>query len=388
MIISVVGAGAIGSAVALDLSRREAVTEVRVCDSRSRALQSLGELVPGPKLRPFQVEGRDENVLAQVLDRSDCVVACTDPALNLQIAHVCLGIGAHYCDAGGIDTVSESIIRLDGKARERGVWLVPNCGLAPGLANTLCLLGIEQFDEAVRAHIRVGDITLDPEPPFDFQITTSPEKMVEDYTNPSYLIKDGELKSVPPLSGVEHIFFEEPYGLLEAFCTATSGPALTGPFIGKVRNMDVKTIKRPGHADRWRFLLALGFGARKSIDLRTHLTYRDVLLRRLRSLHGNDQPDVVLLRVLIGGVRGGEKKSIMYDMTLPADEELGAVRRATSIPAAAVAESLAAGELDGGGAAVPELVLDKEQFIRRLGERGMPVRSTWHDGWLEIADPQ
>ena len=253
----------------------------------------------------------------------------------------------------------------------------------------LCLLGIEQFDSVDHAHIRVGDITLHPEPPFDFRVSTSPQKMVEDYTNPSFMIEDGELKNIAPLSQIEHIFFEEPYGVLEAFNTAVSGNTLMRTFANRVRNLDVKTIKRPGHADQWRFLLALGFADRKSIDLRTHLTYRDVLLRRLRSLLGDEQPDVVLLRVMICGTLGREKKTITYEMALSAEPEdvLGAVRTATSVPTSVVAETLASGEVEGGGAAVPETILDKPLFLERLANRGMPVVETWHDAWLEVSDP-
>src|SRR5690606_14024330 len=152
------------------------------------------------------------------------------------------------------------------QAREKGLSLIPNCGLAPGLANVLCLLGIEEFDEPDHAHVRVGDITLGVDPDADYRVSTSPQKMVEDYTNPAYVIEDGVLTVVPPLSRVEHIFFEEPYGVLEASCTAVSGTTLIGSFVDKIRHLDIKTIKRPGHADQWRFLLALGFAERRSID--------------------------------------------------------------------------------------------------------------------------
>ncbi len=390
MIVSIVGAGAIGSAVARELSRRDAITEIRICDARSRALQRLHTVVPSRKLKPFQVEGRDATALGPVLEGSSCVVGCADPTLNLSLAQMCLNIGAHYCDPGGIDTVSEAILNLSDEAESRGLWLVPNCGLAPGLANVLCLLGVEQFDKVERAHIRVGDITLYPEPPFDFRVATSPQKMIEDYTNTSYEIRNGELHVLEPLSGVEHIFFEEPYGALEAFNTALSGNTLMRTFADRVRNLDVKTIRRPGHADQWRFLIALGFADRRSIDLRTHLTYRDVLLRRLRALLGDEQPDVVLLRVMICGTRNEKRETIIYELIRQAetDDQFGAVRFAASIPTAAIAELLAGGALEGGGAAVPESIIDKQQFVADLADRGMPVSIHQHDGWLEIAEPR
>jgi saccharopine dehydrogenase-like NADP-dependent oxidoreductase len=157
---------------------------------------------------------------------------------------------------------------------------------------------------------------------------------------------------------------------------------------GRVRNLDLKTIRWPGHADQWRFVLGLGFGEKQSIDLRTHLTYRDVLIRRLRKLLGEEQPDAVLIRIVINGIISGEKKTLVFEMidTYNEAEGLSAIRRSTSKPTATVAALLGKNELPGSGAAPPELVLDKAAFIEQLIRRDMAIEKTWHDGWLLVAD--
>src|SRR5690606_18592286 len=103
MKITVIGAGAIGSAVAHALSRQDDITQVQVCDARARSLQELHDQLPNPKLRSFQVDVRDPNVLEPILQGSACVVACAAPELNPKLAQLCLDLGIHFCDLGGND---------------------------------------------------------------------------------------------------------------------------------------------------------------------------------------------------------------------------------------------------------------------------------------------
>ncbi len=388
MRIAIIGGGAIGSAVAYDLAQRDDTDEVRVCDSRARSLQNLRKLVDSPKLHPYQVDGRDTTVLAPIVAECDCIVGCASPEINLKLAQLALATGTPFCDQGGSDVITEQILELDAEAKEKGIWLIPDCGLAPGLVNILCLLGIEEFDKVENAFIRVGDIPLSPTPPFNFRVSTSAEKIIEDYSGPANLIRDGAPITVDSLTGVEPIFFREPYGLLESFYSAVNMRALSQHVQGRVKNLDLKTIRYPGHADQWRFVLGLGFGEKQSIDLRTHLTYRDVLIRRLRRLLGDEQPDVVLLRVLINGTIGGERKTLVFEMidTYNDAEGLSAIRRSTSMPTATVAALLANNEIAGAGAAPPELVLDKPAFIEQLIRRDMSINKEWHDGWLLVTD--
>ncbi len=387
MKITVIGAGAMGSAIACELIQREVVSQVQVCDARARALQTLQEEVQSPKLRSFQVDGRDPAVLGTILDGSDCVVGSAAPDINPMLAELCLNLGLHFCDLGGNDAVVQQELALDERARERSVWIVPNCGLAPGLVNILCLHGIEQFDAVEAAHLRVGDIPLHPEPPFNFRISWSAEKVIEDYVNPVFLIRDGAVIEDASLSHVEAIHFDAPFGQMEAFCTQGGLSTLTHELEGRLRRLDHKTVRWPGHADQMRFLLGLGFGERRSIDVRTHLTYRDVLVRRMRQRLGGDYEDAVLLRVLVQGVKDGQQRTLVYELTDRYDEgmEMTAMKRCTAIPTATVATLLV--EQGGGGAAPPEKVVPRETYLRQITESGLAITTTWYDGHRDVRNP-
>lgn len=386
MKITLIGAGAIGTALARELDQYPEVSHVQVCDARARSLQELHQYVQSPKIRSFQLDARDPNVLEPVLRDSACVIGCSVPQANPNIAQVCLNMGMHFCDLGGNDDIVYRELELDARARERGIWIVPNCGLAPGLANILCLHGIDQFDSVEAAQVRVGDVPLHPVPPFNFGLSWTAAKVVDDYTHPVTLIEDEEVREVEPLSRDERIEFREPFGSMEAFCTAGSLTTLINDTRGRIRTLDHKTIRWPGHVDQIRFLLALGFGAKRKIDPRTHLTYRDLLVRRLQQRLGGSYEDAVLLRVLVRGTTEGQQKTLVYQMIDVYDEKLNmsAMKRCTSIPAAMVACMLGAGAIEGSGAAPPERVVPPEEYLRRLAGRGLNIEQWWYDGWGDV----
>jgi saccharopine dehydrogenase-like NADP-dependent oxidoreductase len=386
MKITVIGAGAIGSAVALDLNNRSEVRQVQICDTRARLLQQLHDKVRGTKLRSFQVDARDPRVLEPILHGSNCVVGCGPPELNPKIAELCLDLGMHFCDLGGNDTLIRKELALAERAERRSIWIVPNCGLAPGLVNVLCRLGIKQFDEVHAAHLRVGDVPLHPEPPFHFRISWSADKILDDYTNPVLGIEKGEVVQYEPLSHDERIEFGEPFGEMEAFCTAGGLSTLTEDLATQVRYMDHKTICWPGHANQMRLLIGLGFAEKRTIDVRTHLTYRDVLVRRMRQRLGGEYEDAVLMRVLIQGIKGRKKKTLVYEMIERFDPVNGltAIQRCTSIPTASVACLIASKQVPGGGAGPAEAVVPGEAYCKMLEERGLRIHSNWYDGHVAV----
>lgn len=389
MRITVIGAGAVGSAVAHELHERAAVEQIQICDARSRSLQDLHERVMGSKLRSFQVDVRDVNVLEPILRGSDCVIGCAAPEVNPLLAEICLELGIHYCDLGGNEAIVQKELELDERARRKSVWIVPNCGLAPGLVNILCMHGVEQFDSVEEAHLRVGDVPLNPERPFNFRISWSAEKIIDDYTHPVYLIEDGKIKVLEPLSLEEPIYFPEPFGTMESFCTAGGLSTLTDELVGKVKSLDHKTIRWPGHANQMRFLLGLGFGERRNIDVRTHLTYRDVLVRRMRQRLGGAHEDAVLLRVLLKGRIGRKKRTLVYELIDSFDVSRGmtAIQRCTSVPTATIAQLIAAREVPGGGASPPENMIPKKRFMEILSERDLTITTQWYDGYVGVRHP-
>ena len=389
MTITVLGAGSIGASVVRELCARTGeVEQVQVCDTRSQALQRLHEQVDADQfLRSFQVDVRDTGVLSQIVKGSDCVISCVPAELNPELAELCLDVGVHFCDLGGEDALVDQQLALDERAREKGVWIVPNCGLAPGLVNVVCLHGIDRLDRAEAAHLRVGDVPLHPEPPFNFRVSWSAERILSDYTNPAQLIEDGQVVEAEALSREEAIEFEDPFGQMEAFCTQGGLSTLTDTLAGHVEALDHKTIRWPGHAHQMRFVIGLGLAEERKIGVRTHLTYRDLLVRRMRKRLGGDYEDAVLMRVLLRGEQDGRPTTLVYEMVErydPATQQT-AMMRCTAVPTVVAALFLAReGTVSGGGADVPEQVIPRDQFLEGVADRGLNIQNERHDGFREV----
>lgn len=386
MKVTVIGAGAIGSAIARDLIERDNVSHVQVCDSHARLLQQLDNQMKSPKLRSFQVDVRDLRVLSSILNSSDVAIGAVVSTLNPRLARLCLDQGIHFCDLGGDDATVHEILAMNKEAKRKSIWLVPNCGLAPGLVNVIGRAGVAEFDEVDTLRLRVGDVPLNPEPPFKFRLSWSANKILEDYTLPVRLIEEGKVVESESLSRDEQLHFGEPFGAMEAFCTAGGLSTLVDDLADKVKTLDHKTIRWPGHADQMRFLIGLGFADRQKIDVRTHLTYRDVLIRRMKRRLGGEHEDAVLMRVLLKGKKKNEMKTLVYEMIEMYDKEneMSAIQRTTSIPAATVACMIGSGAIEGGGAAPAENVLPADEFLQTIADRGLVISKQWYDERIPV----
>ena len=382
MKITVLGAGAIGSAVAYDLCRRPEVARVQVCEAQPVTLRGYRSAHAHPNLRTYEADARDAPTLEPILAGSAVVVSCVGSEHSGRLARLALDLGAHFVDLGGPDGTLDDAPALADLAERRQKWVVTGCGLAPGLAGVLAMRGLARFETATAARIRVGDVPTDPDAPFRYRLAHSAEKLLNDYTQPATVLRDGRIETRAPLTGVETLDVDG-LGTMEAFYTGGGIGALAEALEGRLARLDAKTLRFPGHADQMRFLLDLGLADRTSLDVRTHLSYRDVLVRRLRQRLGGAYHDAVIVRVEIEGEVGGgdgrEAGTLVYEIVDRFDEASGlsAMQRCTGFPAAAAAVMLGSRGVPGGGVGPAEQVLPFEPFFASLAERGIAVTERW-----------
>ena len=378
MKITVLGAGAIGSAVAYDLCQRDEVARVQVCEARPATLRAFRQTWAHPKLRTYLADARDAQTLDPILTGSACIVSCAAPELNVTLARQAVEMGAHFVDLGGPDAIREEEETLAALAERRQRWVVTGSGLAPGLAGMLVLRGLKALDEAHAAHVRVGDVPTDSLQPFNYRLAHSAEKLIEDYTQPVPVLRNGVVEMKEPMTGIETVDVEG-FGEMEAFYAGNGLGAIARALEGRLDRLDAKTLRYPGHASQMRFLLDLGLADTTSIDVRTHLTYRDILLRRMRKRLGGAYHDAVVVRVEIEGRKAGEEGRLIYEMVDHFDEETGlsAMQRCTGFPAAAAAVILGSRQVPGGGAGAAEEVLPFGPFFAMMDENGLTVQERW-----------
>jgi len=386
MVITVIGAGTMGSAVVSALAQKTEVSHIHVCDARPGALQTLQNQLHTHKIRTHELDARHLSQLKPLLFASRVVVNCIASEMSPVLAQLAIEEGVHFCDLGGYRSAVERVMELDESAKTAGVWVVPNCGLAPGLVNILCMHGMNKFDKVESAYLRAGTIPLAPNPPLNFASFFSAEKLIEEYTEPAFSLEGGEVVMQTPLTSVEPIHFTEPFGELESFYVSGVLAQMAPRMVGKVQKLDFKAIRYPHHARQMSFLMALGFAEKRMIDVGTHLTYRDVLTRRIRKRMGGDVKDAVLLRVVINGIKDGKERSLVYQLREDYDEAKGgsAVKHCMGASVAAVATILGRGAVSGAGVATPEFVLPPDLYLQDLATYGLLPEATWYEGFQNV----
>ena len=140
----------------------------------------------------------------------------------------------------------------------------------------------------------------------------------------------------------------------------------------------LKVLRYPGHAEQMRFLLDLGLSDSTVLDVRTHLTYRDVLVRRLRQRLGGAYADAVIARVDAEGEIDGETCTRTIRIVDRYDDASGltAMQRCTAFPAASAAMLLASGAVPGGGTECLEGIIPGDVLLADLAERGIEDRAS------------
>ncbi len=375
----VIGAGLMGRAVALDLCDSEGVGSVLLVDVDAARLAGAASFIGSSKLGTTVLDVSDGRAVVAAMRGHDVAVSCVPYRHNATLARAAVEAGCSFCDLGGNNDVVAQELALDADARAAGVTIVPDCGLAPGLANVLVADALARLDRVEEVRIRVGGLPVRPRPPLDYQLVFNPAGLVNEYREPCVVIRDGEVRTVEPLTDVEELEFPPPFGMLEAFNTSGGTSTLPRTLLGRVRRLDYKTIRYPGHCDRMRLLRDLGLFDEAPLRVGgVDVAPRDVLEALLveRLSFGDD--DAVLVRVTTTGEKSGSERTVVHTVVDLGDRARGltAMMRTTAFPASIVAHMVASGEVSVRGAVAQETVVPPARFIDELGRRGVNVEVT------------
>lgn len=376
MKILVLGAGLQGSAAVFDLLRNPDVEEVGCADVNEESLAVLRDRLQDRRLNIHTVNLKDREAASALMAPYDGCLSAVNYWLNLDLTRCAIESGTHFCDLGGNNDIVSQQLKLDTLAFEAGVTVIPDCGLAPGLATILGAQGIRRLDEVTSVKIRVGGLPQDPKPPLNYQLVFSVEGLLNEYVERSIIIRDGVKLSVEPLTEIETIEFPDPFGKLEAFHTSGGLSTLASTFAGKVRNLDYKTIRYAGHCELMHPLRALGFLDQTPVQIGdTEMRPREMSAHILKDLLQGDDPDVVLVRVTIQGSKFGGRRRLEYELIDYADAEnqQSAMMRCTAYPASITLQMIANGRIDRRGVVSQERVVPVEEMIEELKGRGLEI---------------
>jgi len=374
----VLGAGLQGSACAYDLLQNPDVNEVRLADLNISHIPDFLAPYSGKRLVPTHLDVRDKAAVLAVMRESDAVMSATPYYFNLDLARLAVEAGTHFCDLGGNTEIVFQQKELDAAAKAKGITVIPDCGLAPGMVNILAQHGIEQMDKVRSVKIYVGGLPQHPEPPLNYQIVYSLEGVLDYYTTLSWVLRDGKRTRVKALSEIEDVSFAAPVGKLEAFHTAGGLSTMAFRYEGRIPTMEYKTLRYPGHAHIMEAIRELGLLDLTPVDVKgMKVIPRDVFVSavgpRLTKPKGHD---LVALRVTVEGSKDGKAKKVGWELLdyYDASHHISAMMRTTGYSLSITGQMQAAGEITPGGVHTPDECVNASRYMAELAKRGVTIR--------------
>jgi saccharopine dehydrogenase-like NADP-dependent oxidoreductase len=355
--ILVAGAGKIGVTIA-QLLAGSGDYRVTLADKAVGHLDAVG----GTSITPVELDVTDARQLRQALDGQYAVLSAVPFDLTGNIASVAKETGTHYLDLTEDVATTRRVKQL---AQGAATAFIPQCGLAPGFITIVAYDLVKRFDVLHDVRMRVGALPQFPSNALNYNLTWSTEGLINEYCEPCEAIVNGERREMPPLEEREEFSLD---GVTyEAFNTSGGLGTLCETLDGRVRNLNYRTIRYPGHATIMKALLN---------DLRLR-DRRDVLKNILENALPATMQDVVIVFVTVSGLRHGQLVQDTYASKIYSREIGGVMRSAIQITTAAgitgVLDLLATGKLPNRGFVRQEDVPLDAFLANRFGRLYVPA---------------
>ena len=370
--ITLLGCGMVGSAIAKDLALQH---EVLAIDTDESALQSLANIA---NITVRALDVTDRQALQAVVRPCDLVINAVPGFMGFSTLQHVISAGKNTVD---IAFYPEDALSLNKLAKDHGVTVIVDMGVAPGMSN----LVLGYYDTRLRVEefkCYVGGLPKVRTWPFSYKAPFSPLDVIEEYTRPARLMEYGHIVQKPALSDRELMEFER-VGTLEAFNTDGLRSLLTT--MNHVPNMLEKTLRYPGHIELIEALIHSGFFQQTELDVNGQKVIpRDLTSRLLRQqwqlLPG--EQEFTVMRIAITGTLNDTRRIIRYDLYDEYDTEnqTTSMARTTGYACTAAANLLLSGQYAYRGISPPEYVGKNpacfEYIMDYLRQRSVVYRET------------
>jgi lysine 6-dehydrogenase len=379
----ILGAGRQGTAAAYDLVRFGNARSVLLTDMNpevaSRSAERVNRLCDRSIVEGTQLNVKDFTALLELMKGADVCLSAVPYYYNVDITHAAIDARTHLCDMGGNTSVVREQLNMTEQAREAGISAVPDCGMGPGLINTMGAYVIDMLDTPMDIYIYDAGLPQNPQPPWNYELTFHINGLTNEMDGQAVFIRDGRIEKVDTLTEPEVIEFQ-PFGKLEA--EVTSGGTSTAPwtFLGKVRTYENKVLRYPGHFEWLRAFKILGLFSEQPIRVGD----RDIVPRQLYhvllepKISSTDRRDVGMIRVIGKGKKDGRDAAVTVDLVDYSDTETGftAMERLTGWHCSVMMFFQAQGKVRPGVTPV-EIAVPAAAFMEELRKRGIRFEVRW-----------
>ena len=365
--VIILGAGMVGSAMAIDMEKKHHVT---LTDLSQDVLDHVKQKCISLTTQQLDVTNKKE--LQSIIKQHDLVINAVPGFLGFETLKRIIEAGMNVID---IAFFPENSLELDALAKKNNVTAIVDCGVAPGMDNVI--LGF--YNEKMKLtdfECLVGGLPKIKKWPFCYKAPFSPIDVIEEYTRPARYVEHGEVVVREPLTDCEYVEFDK-VGTLEAFNSdGLRSIIYTMPHIP---NMKEKTLRYPGHVEYVRVLKESGFFKEEKVDVNgmqvSPLDFTSKILFNEWKL-GETEEEITVLRVTLKGENArGQTEEVVYNMhnEYCTETQTSSMARTTGYTATAAANLFLDGLFSEKGVFPPELV-GKHQacfyyFFKYLEER-------------------
>lgn len=349
MTIAVLGAGMVGRAIAMDLSKDYPITSFDLNESNLDELKEKDASIK-TVVANLTLFGEYRNWL----ESFDLVVTAVPGFMGYKTLEAVINAGKNVVD---ISFFPEDVLQLDNLAKEKNVTVITDCGVAPGVSNFV----IGRYNEEMKVtsfECYVGGLPKERKPPFQYKAPFSPIDVIEEYIRPARMVEGSKVVTKPALSEREIMAFDE-IGELEAF--NTDGLRSLIFTMKNIPDMKEKTLRYPGHIDLIIALKQAGFFETTPLRIKdtdiSPLAFTSKLLINEWKL-GPEEEEFTVMKVIVKGEKDGNKKAIQYELLDRFDQtsKISSMARTTGYTCTAAVNLITKALFTEKGVFPPELV--------------------------------
>jgi lysine 6-dehydrogenase len=324
-----------------------------------------------------QADATDVLALKRLFGQYDVVVNSTWYQFNLPVMEAAIQSGVDYLDLGGLYHTTIRQLELDGRAKDAGITCILGMGSSPGTMNVLAAHGASKMTKISKVNLRSGSVVVS-KPSDVFQSPYSLRTVIDEFTLPPVILRDGRLKEIPALSGKERFTLPEPINEMEGYYTLHSELATLPGTLGKgVRDMDFIVAYPPEFTRTMVSLVKMGLTSLSPVRVKgLEVKPYDLLVAAVDSLPKTEpELDIDVQRVELYGEIDGRSVTLRYDaVTAPSDRwKIGGGTVDTGVPPSIAAQWLAKGMIKARGVVPPESCIDPLPYFSELSRRGIRV---------------
>jgi len=357
--VIVVGCGMQAYGAALDVITFGNPKEVILADAFPETIAKLKAFLEkntkAPTLTPLKLDAGDINAVAAAAQGCDLMLNTAPYKYAVDLTKAAIKAKVPMVDCGGDTDMVLKQLELSDEAKAAGITIIPDCGMGPGMTNITVGHAMEILDTADEIITRDGGIPLNGKPPLNYHLVFNMETLTNEYTEMTTQMRDGKFIDIMGM------------GMLST---------LPWTYKGRVKNLENKFVRYPGHLAFWKAARDIGFFSKEEIKTDNGMfqprALSKAVLEKFLKPKGGEKDISFIQTISKGKTKDGKKLEITHWIADYSDEKTGltSMQRTTGFTCSMVGQMIVSGAIKEKGVFPPELGVPKMPFFDLIKTRG------------------